>query len=173
MLKQIDIKLFLLAGIVSSLFLGLLFHFYLKEDPIATEVASLRGRMMPATSLVDVETRRDLSEFVADSEEVLLIYAVSSCEACKRELKYLSNEKDSKSDKKIFAVMFENKRAIMDYKKENKINIPILHDESGRMLEKLELKYFPANLKLSKGEIMAASFGFPKNPQDLMSLFEN
>lgn len=137
-----------------------------KEDPIALEAKSLIGKGIPVAELLDINTGEDYSEKIKNGE-VLLVYLISGCDACKKEIQLIN---ESNSETKIFGIMFEKNESVKEYMKKQNINFPMLIDKDGKLLEGLKLKYFPANFKLESGVIEGASFGSPKNQEDLLEL---
>ena len=106
--------------------------------------------------------------------DVLLVYSISSCEACKKELQLFSQLSESgKSQTKVFAVMYEDERVVKDYVKQYNLRIPILIDKNAKLLQGLDIKYFPCNLKLSNGIIKEAVFGLPRDQETLLALIKD
>ncbi len=66
--------------------------------------------------------------------------------------------------------MFEKSESVNEYIKKQNINFPILIDKDGKLIKALNLQYFPANFILENGVIERASFGSPRNQQDLSEL---
>lgn len=167
LIKNINIKFIVVVAVASTLLL-IFFIKFTKEDPLLKEAESFRAKKMPKMLLQDAETGIDYSDEIMRGE-VFLVYSISSCDACRKELKFFSQAKtDSKSTTKIIAVMPEDKQVVRDYIKQNEIKIPILIDKDGKLLQELNLKYFPSNFKLINGEIKRVSFGLPQDTKDLM-----
>jgi peroxiredoxin len=141
-----------------------------KEDPVIAEAKSLIGKKIPVSEVFDVNTGENYSEQV-ENGKVLLIYLVSGCDACKKEIQLINEANiESNSETRIFGVMFEKNELVNEYVKKHNINFPILIDKDGKILKELNLKYFPTNFKLENGIIEKASFGSPKNQKDLSEL---
>jgi len=143
-----------------------------KDDTLTAEAKSFVGRGIAFGQVLDSNTGEDYSEKIK-SGEVLLVYLISGCDACKKEVRLINEtNKESKSETKIFGVMFEDDESIKEYVAKHKINFPVLSDQDGKLLKTLNLKYFPSNFKLENGVIEKAAFGAPKNQAELLELTE-
>lgn len=169
LIKNINFKFVVVVAVISTFLLIYLVKFT-KEDPLLKEAESFRAKKLSnPLFLQNVETNEDYSNQILRGE-VFLIYAISSCGACKKELQFFSQaETDSKPAANVVAVMFEDREVVTDYIKQNNIKIPVLIDKDGKLLQQLNLQYFPANLKLKNGEIKKASFGLPPDANDLLA----
>lgn len=159
-LKKINLPVLAVVFIVSiSAFAG--FVYIRKDNPLEKEKNRLIGLQLPETVLLDNKTGKNIyNEIVQD--DVVLVYLVSTCDACKNELPMLlkfSNEKKVK----ILGVMSENEKLIDGFIQQNDINFPILVDKNGSILGKMDLKYFPSNFKLENGLIKKVILGVPEN----------
>jgi peroxiredoxin len=160
---------------IAVVFLGSVFSFiflvqYTKEDPLLKEAEAYRTKKMPKTPLQNLATLADYSDEIMKGD-VLFVYALSTCDACKKELRLLSQSKaELESKTKIFAVMSEDEEVVKDYIRKNNIEIPVLIDKDAKLLRELDLKYFPSNFKLSDGIIKKAFFGLPKDLNGLTKL---
>ncbi len=141
-----------------------------KEDPIALAEKSFLGKEMTVGEVFDINSNEDYAEKIKNGK-VLLVYLVSGCDACKKEIQLINEtNKESDSEIKIFGIMFEKSESVNEYIKKQNINFPILIDKDGKLIKALNLQYFPANFILENGVIERASFGSPRNQQDLSEL---
>ena len=163
------------VGVVAAVFIlslvsYIVFIKFIKADSLLKEAEAFREQRIPKVPLQDLATSTDYSSEVIKGK-VLLVYSISSCAACKKELQSLSQSmQDMDSETKIFGVMFEGENVVKDYVEQNNIKVPILIDKDGRLFRELDLKYFPSNLMLNNGQIKKAFFGFPKDKQGLIAL---
>ena len=137
-----------------------------KENPLQQEAESLREKSITSITLQNLGSGSENSND-AFHGEVFLIYSLSSCDACRKELQFLSKN-NANAKTRVFAVMTESEQDITEYVKKNDIKIPVLIDKDGEMLRELDLKNFPTNLKLNDGKIKKAFIGLPQNPPDLL-----
>lgn len=163
-----------LTVLVTFLFVVILSLFIIiklkKEDPITLEAKLFLGKEMPVGEVLDITTGEDYSEKIKNGK-VLLVYLVSGCDACKKEIQLINEaNKESNSEIKFFGIMLEKNELVNEYVKKHNINFPILIDKDGKLFEALNIKYFPTNFKLENGVIERASFGSPKNQADLAEL---
>ena len=125
---------------------------------------------MPVEEVFDINTSDDYSEKIRNGG-VLLVYLISGCDACKKEIQLINEiNQESNPKVKIFGIMFENNKSVNEYIKMHNINFPILSDKDGKLLKALNLKYFPTNFKLENGVIEKTIFGSPKNHEELLEL---
>lgn len=147
-----------------------LFIHFTKEDPLVKEAAAYQSKKMPKMPLQNLANLADYSDEILKGE-VLFVYALSTCDACRKELKLLSESRaDFEAKTKIFAVMSEDEAVVRDYIRKNNIEIPVLIDKDAELLRELDLKYFPSNFKLSDGVIKKVFFGFPRDLKGLTEL---
>lgn len=167
--KNINAAIIALVFFISVLSF-IFFTAFTENDPVLKEAESFRAKSMVKGPLENIETRADYSDEIMNGE-VFLVYAITSCNACKKELQVLSQSKDAAESKvKIFGIMSEDEQVVKDYIRENNIEIPILIDKNGRLFQELNLKYFPSNFKLNNGVIKKAYFGMPKDVETLAEL---
>lgn len=141
-----------------------------KDDPILQEAENYRAKKVPNVLLTNLETNMDYSHEVMN-QDVFLVYLITGCDACRKELQFLSQiVRNSDSKAKVFGIMSGDKKNIKNYVKENGVEIPILIDTDGRLLRELNIKYFPANFKVSNGEIKKAVLGLPEAKESLLEL---
>lgn len=69
--------------------------------------------------------------------------------------------------------MLENEDVVRRYVKKNNIEFPVLIDKNAGILDGLEIKYFPANLKLSNGVVKNVVLGTPENGQKFLEFIKN
>lgn len=167
--KNISVRLVGVVVVLSLVSYGVFIKF-IKADPLLKEAEAYREKRIPNVPLKNLATSTDYSSEVMNGK-VLLVYSISTCAACKKELQSLSrSSEDMDPDTRIFGVMFEDENVVKNYVEQNDIKIPILLDKDGRLFQELELKYFPSNLMLNNGKIQKAFFGFPKDKQGLIEL---
>ncbi|MGI8668223.1 MAG: peroxiredoxin family protein [Aridibacter sp.] len=127
---------------------------------------------MPNSPLRDIKTGKDYSDKIMNGE-VFLVFAITGCEACKKELQFFSQTESNFNSKiDVIAVMFQDEQIVKDYVEQNEVKIPVLVDKDGKLFQELNLKYFPSNFKLANGEIKQASFGLPRDINDLINQAE-
>jgi peroxiredoxin len=152
---------------ISSFFL---FINYSKADPLLKEAKSYQTKKIPITTLKNIVNFNDYSNEVI-KDEAFFMYLVSTCDACKKQLRVFSESKQNLDPKiKIFVIMSEDEEVVRDYIKKNNIEIPVLIDKDAELLKNLDLKYFPSNFKLSNGIIKKVFFGSPKTSEELTEL---
>lgn len=167
--KNISVRLVGVVFIISLVSYGVFIKF-IKADPLLKEAEAFREKRIPNVPLQNFATSTDFSSEVLKGK-VLLVYSISSCAACKKELQSLSRSMaDMDPETRIFGVMFEDEKVVKNYVEQNDIKVPILLDKDGRLFQELELKYFPSNLTLNNGQIKKAFFGFPKDKEGLIEL---
>ncbi|MER3630942.1 MAG: hypothetical protein C4325_01195 [Blastocatellia bacterium] len=82
-------------------------------------------------------------------------------------------ESNIEQQAKIFGVMLENEDVVKRYIKKNNIRFPVLMDKNAAVSDGLEIKYFPANLKLSDGVVKNVILGVPENEQKFLEFIKN
>jgi len=147
------------------------FVYMTKANPVTNEIKRLTNRNLPEASLLEVETKNDFYN-EAVKGDVVLVYLISTCEACKNELQIIA-ESNLDPQAKIFGVMAENEEIVKKYIKKNDIKFPVLIDKNGALLEGLDIKYFPANLKLRDGVVKKVILGAPENGQKFLDFVGN
>ena len=159
-LKKINLPVLAVVFAVSiSAFAGIVY--LRKDDPLKTEINRLVELKLPEAVLLDSTTGKDIYHEIIQGE-VVLVYLVSTCDACKNELPMLSKF-SAEQNVKLFGVMSENEDSIKRFIRENNINFPILIDKNGGVLSKMDLKYFPSNFKLENGTVKKVILGVPEN----------
>lgn len=162
--------LIIAAVCLVSVFSFVLIKEWTKEDPLVKEAEAFQAKQMPKMPLQNIATLADYSDEILQGE-VFFVYALSTCDACRKELRLLSKSRaDFESKTKIFAVMSEDEEVVREYIRKNNIEIPVLIDKDAKLLRELDLKYFPSNFKLSDGIIKKVSFGFPGDLKGLTEL---
>jgi peroxiredoxin len=162
--------LIIIAVFLVSVFSFVLIKEFTKEDPLLKEAEAFRAKQMPKMPLQNIANLEDYSDAILQGD-VFFVYALSTCDACKKELKLLSQSRaDLESKTKIFAVMSEDEEVVREYIRKNNIEIPVLIDKDAKLLRELDLKYFPSNFKLNDGVIKKVSFGFPGNLKGLTEI---
>lgn len=167
--KRINVAAAVIAAVV-CIFSYALYAKATKKDPLVEEAKTLQSQRVPKAPLHQVGTGADYSDEVMKGK-VMLVYAVSSCEACRNELQFIARSKEGLDPKtKIFVVMSEDEKVVRDYVERNGIGVPVLLDKDGSLLRGLGLQHFPSNLKLDDGKIDKALFGFPRDGKMLTDL---
>lgn len=169
-LKNINLLLTAIIFAVSiSAFVGFI---YLKKDNrLADEVKRLTDRHLPEANLLEIGTKKDFYNEVVKGD-VILVYLISTCDACRNELNIIA-ESSIEQQVKIFGIMLENEDVVRRYVKKNNIEFPVLIDKNAGILDGLEIKYFPANLKLSNGVVKNVVLGTPENGQKFLEFIKN
>ncbi len=169
-LKNINL---LLTAIIFAVSISALVGFiYLKKDNrLADEVKRLTDRHLPEANLLEIGTKKDFYNEVVKGD-VILVYLISTCDACRNELNIIA-ESSIEQQVKIFGIMLENEDVVRRYVKKNNIEFPVLIDKNAGILDGLEIKYFPANLKLSNGVVKNVVLGTPENGQKFLEFIKN
>ena len=169
-LKNINLLLAAIIFAVSiSAFIGFI---YLKKDNrLADEVKRLTNRHLPEANLLESGTKKDFYSEVVKGD-VILVYLISTCDACRNELNIIA-ELSIDRQVKIFGIMLENEDIVRRYVKKNNIEFPVLIDKNAGILDGLQIKYFPTNLKLSNGVIKSVVLGTPENEQKFLEFIKN
>lgn len=147
------------------------FVYLTKANPVTNEIKRLTNRSLPEANLLEIETKNDFYN-EARTGDVVLVYLISTCDACKLELQMIA-ESNLDSQTKIYGVMAENEEIVKKYVKKNNIKFPVVIDKNGALLEGLEIKYFPANLKLKDGVVKNVILGAPENGQKFLNFVRN
>ena len=154
--------LILLAALTISILVILAVWYWNYSNRISAfdaEAAAYYGRELPDASLIELKSGSDFSPEVRQGS-VLLVYLVSTCNACEKQLKLISeNNAQLNPNTKVFGVMFEDKDVAASYVRKHAIQFPILLDKDSKLLKDLNLRYFPTNLELRNGVIEKATFG--------------
>lgn len=170
--KRINIAAAVIAAVV-CIFSYALYARATKRDPLIEEAKTLQSKRVPKSSLREVGTGADYSDEIMKGK-VMLVYAVSSCEACRNELQFITRSKQGLDPKtKIFVIMSEDEKVVREYVERNGVGVPVLLDKDGSLLRGLGLQHFPSNLKLDDGKIDKALFGFPGDSKTLMDLINS
>lgn len=152
----------LFTGLFAALFTASAIWFlnYLNQNnTFNSEAAAINGRRLPEVSLTEFKSGANFSEKVKQGN-VFLVYLISGCDACEKQLRIISDlGSQSGAHNQVFGVMFEDRETVSNYIKKHNISFPILLDEDRKLLNDLNLKYFPANLALENGVIKKTSFG--------------
>lgn len=138
------------------------------ERKLASQAEAYKEQPLPQVPLIELKSSDDYFEKVKD-KDALLIYLMSGCAACEKELQVIAESASRiNPDVKIYGVMFQDQEIAGQYVQTHHINFPILLDKDGTLFKKLRLKYFPANLKLKDGIIKEAWFGIASDKEDLL-----
>lgn len=148
----------LLVASASFLFAYGLFSRYRLEGKL--DASSLLGKRVSSIPLKDLRSGEDHASRL-EKGDALLIYLLPGCEACEKELRFLIGSSIFKNrELQIYGVMLQDRFSAEQYVEANKLSFPILLDEGGRLRQRLDLKFFPANLRLKDGVVCEAWFGF-------------
>lgn len=170
--KRINVAAAVITAVV-CIFSYALYAWATKKDPLVEEAMALQSRRVPKSQLWQVGTGADYSDEVMKGE-VMLVYAVSSCEACGKELQFITRSKQGLDPKtKIFVIMSEDEQVVREYIERNGVGVPVLLDKDGSLLRGLRLRYFPSNLWLNVVKMDRAVFGFPGDSKVLMDLINS
>jgi peroxiredoxin len=168
-LKRANINI-LLAAIVFAITIFSFVYFVMTQNDenrlLIKEAKLLENKKFPAVPLLEIETNQDVSDEILNGE-IMIVFILSTCEACKKELETIS-QIQGKNHPKIFGIMFEDAEVVKNFIQKHQIKFPILMDKDKKSLESLNLKYFPTNLKLKNGIIEKAFFGSPTNENELL-----
>lgn len=161
MLKNIN-PFILFVSLLASVIVVFAVWYWNSSNHINTfnsEAAAFDNRALPNVSLIETGSGIDFSEEVRRGD-VFLIYLMSGCNACEKQIKVISENKVRLNPRaKVFGIMFEDEATVSDYIKKHNINFPILLDKDRKLLNDLNLKYFPANFQLENGIVKKTSFG--------------
>ncbi len=102
-----------------------------------------------------------------EHQKFWLIYILSSCEACKLELKMIE-EMNINQDFQVIGIMVEDKEKVESFIKEQKPKFPVFIDKNGEFFKSAKLKYFPTNFIIENGIIKKSLFGMPEKQEDLI-----
>ncbi|MER3478825.1 MAG: hypothetical protein C4287_23155 [Leptolyngbya sp. ERB_1_2] len=164
-LKNVN-PIVLLVSLVASILavLAIWYWNYLNHiNTFNSQAAVYTGRKLPDASLIELKSGDNFSGEVRQGN-VLLIYLVSTCNACEKQLKSISeNSIQLNPHTKIFGIMFEDADVVAHYVKKHNVGFPVLLDKNGKLLNDLNLRYFPTNLELRNGVIEKTSFGVSAN----------
>jgi peroxiredoxin len=162
-----------LFGFVISMFIGISYVKSRQIDPIKVQESSLSGKPIPKTILRELITNKDFSEFI-QKENVIVIFLASNCDACKKELNFISKATEKGLVKSnIVGIMFEGEQTIKDYIDKNEIKFPILIDKESKLMTDLDIDSFPTNLRIKSGFIDNAMLGFTNDEKVLLSFFQD
>ncbi|MGI8556012.1 MAG: peroxiredoxin family protein [Pyrinomonadaceae bacterium] len=142
------------------------------RNALLTEKAKLlENKEFPNFPIIEPETNKDFSDELHKGE-VVIVYMLSDCEACKKETQTIS-EIQPKINTKVFGIMFEDEEVVKKYIKDHNIKFPVLIDKDKKILSGLSLQYFPTNLKLKDGIIQKALFGSPQSEAKLLEFIQS
>jgi peroxiredoxin len=136
-----------------------------KEDAVIVEEKRLSNIRLPRFPLIEITEKKDYYDEVMKGDAVI-VFMISSCDACKNELKLISSSRIYKQGR-IFGIMFEDNEVIKKYAQDNDVKFPILKDENGSLMNALDSKYFPSNIKLNNGETKKVWLGNFNNEKEL------
>lgn len=172
--KKITVSV-LIVSFISFLILFVGFKILVKSDPnlpgketaVIIEEQRLSNIQLPKFPLVEIETKKAYYDEIIKND-VVILFMISTCDACKNELKLISTSQVYKKGR-IFGIMFEDDEVIKKYAQDNDVKFPILKDENGSLMNALDLKYFPANITLDNGKTEKVWLGNFNNEQELIS----
>lgn len=164
----------LISAVVFAIAIFVFIYFVKSQDKVSPSLIekakTLENKEIPHIPMLESGTNKDYFAEIHYGD-VLLVYMLSGCEACKKETQTIS-EVQSKTDTKIFGVMFEDENVVKTYIKDHNIKFPVLIDKDKKLFETLSLQYFPTNLKLKDGIIQNALFGSPANDAKLLEFIQ-
>ncbi len=143
-------------------------HYQSFDNNLRKESERLANTSFPASPLIDLETKEDVSANLKTGDFVL-VYFSSNCEACKKELPILS-QVQSKTKASIFLISAEEDEVIRNYANINNLKFKILIDKNAESFKALSLKYTPTNLKVKNGVIQKALIGSAPNEGAFLEL---
>ncbi len=163
----------LVVSFFSFVAVSFVFIFFVKDNPalsskekaVIVEEKRLSNIRLPKFPLIESAEKKDYYDEVMKGDSVI-IFMISNCDACKNELKLISSSRIYKQGK-IFGIMFEDDEVIKKYAQDNDVKFPILKDENGSLMNALDSKYFPSNIKLNNGETEKVWLGNFNNEQEL------
>ncbi|HSK74407.1 MAG TPA: TlpA disulfide reductase family protein [Pyrinomonadaceae bacterium] len=141
------------------------------ENKLTSEAKQFVGKPL---NIQDFEKNTFQNNIEVDTNKrIWLIYLLSTCEACKKELETIRELKSERNSQiEIVGVMSEDEEVIKKFAAEHNIEFPILLDKQAYFIKNLNLKYFPANFVIENGIIKKALFGLPKN-EELINFVKN
>ncbi len=161
-----------LAGVLVPCFIY--FYFFNHDAPLTSlpDAVEISNQPFPDIRLVDFENNTDFSEKIRTGK-VLIIYLSSTCSACKKDVRLLSQNYERLWPKVgIYGVSFEWKTAAWRLFDETGKVFPILKDENMDLFRTLGIRYFPTKFLIKDGVIVKTFFGNFANEQKLFEDLE-
>ena len=113
-------------------------------------------------------TFQEFSASFGDSDKVLVVYLLESCNKCTREVSILKQfEKNLSLGIPIIVIMGDKEAVIKEYVDDLGIKFPVLLDRSRKFAAKNKLAYYPANFIVRNGRVEKVRLGSPRDAKEL------
>lgn len=157
-----------IIGIFVSFFVFLKIWEKRKFDSYLKDAVAVSNVPLPKSNLTNSES--DVDDYGETLKgKVLLVFLTTSCKACKKEVKTISQSMSVLDSKiKVYGISIEPKTSIKKYSIDNDLKFPVLIDVGGSLFSKLSVRYFPTKMLVEDGIIKKTWFGSSPDQESLL-----
>ena len=126
----------------------------------------LLGKPFPKNEFMSINGT--ISEYFGKDTTTIVSFIHSKCEACLFQIKTLSGKTTWKGNPlKVFLISGETREALQEFLKRNKIEIPILIDNTQTLFKDLGISCTPTNILIEDGIVKQIEIGNIVNFKEL------